>query len=289
MQRRRAFTLIELLVVISIIALLIGILLPALQQAREAANQINNTANARSVVQALVTFGNDYDDEFPNENVPDITGDNDNEFGPFPNERFGAMLKDGFINVDILVNPADGEVTASTGNYSNYDGTNAGSLEDVGEQGAVPGSRNSFALTMLAAPNNEANRAEDEAGSHPEWAFKMGGNSPLVSDRTVDGVRNNASYTDESASDYPGSVWNQSEWEGTVGWGDGHAGFENDAFMQTSVANATVGGNNGNGAGGNDEDALWSAQEATPSSGSNNLLTNDFQMMDPDMSDSGQN
>ncbi|MGD9689231.1 MAG: type II secretion system protein [Phycisphaerales bacterium] len=64
-MQRRGFTLIELLVVIAIIALLVGILLPSLAGARKEARAIKCATNARSVVQAVVSYTADYKDLIP--------------------------------------------------------------------------------------------------------------------------------------------------------------------------------------------------------------------------------
>ena len=60
-----ACALIELLVVISIIAILISILLPALAKARELANRVVCMANVRGIIQAMITYGQSNNGEFP--------------------------------------------------------------------------------------------------------------------------------------------------------------------------------------------------------------------------------
>jgi prepilin-type N-terminal cleavage/methylation domain-containing protein len=62
---KRAFTLIELLVVIAIIAILAAILFPVFAQAKNAAKASAGVSNVRQMAQAVVLYGNDYDDVFP--------------------------------------------------------------------------------------------------------------------------------------------------------------------------------------------------------------------------------
>jgi prepilin-type N-terminal cleavage/methylation domain-containing protein len=276
MLRRRGFTLIELLVVISIIALLIGILLPALQQARESANAMKNNANLRSVVQSLTIFGQDHNDEFPNLNQPSPTSNDD--FGASVANRAAALVFGDYLTPEIFVNPQDGSVSQSEREFrvsSTPTGGSSVSNEQLGWTGSE--AENSYAMVALHTGNNTTLAGNDDEGQHPEWNFNMNSQAPLVWDRDTNTEGGGTSGTAADAT----SVWDNDEWEGGVGWGDGHAGTEQDRFVQTTVNGAAVGQGNGTGAGtDDDEDDLFSDGEGTDANDDDGFH-NDFQADNP--------
>jgi len=68
--RGRGFTLIELLVVIAIIAILAAILFPVFSQAREKARQSSCLNNFRNISLAILQYSQDFDELYPNGEVP---------------------------------------------------------------------------------------------------------------------------------------------------------------------------------------------------------------------------
>lgn len=126
-MKKKAFTLIELLVVIAIIALLIAILLPALGKARASARQLKCSTQVRGVLQGMVLWAQNNQDEYPlpdkidrgNTTLPAVTG------GASKNTSrniYSVLIFNGFFPPEMLVSPA--EANGSIRNYEGYEYTN---------------------------------------------------------------------------------------------------------------------------------------------------------------------
>ncbi|MEM1331659.1 MAG: prepilin-type N-terminal cleavage/methylation domain-containing protein [Planctomycetota bacterium] len=257
---RPGFTLIELLVVISIIALLIGILLPALGAARTAARKLKNSTNIRSMYQAAYTFGNDNSDWFPglDERGRVIGADASRGFsgsisdlpiigvrgaayqgwggGNDPEKQTGSsaatclaiMLNGEYLTPEMLLSPGEPDsVTAIGGDTLDNLGHPLGQLDTFGNGNPKRTPNFSYALSHLL-PNTQATNPllADVAkklntvhgARRKEWSTSGNFKAVMIADRVI-GVG--------------GSIWTNpqedptgTEWEGSVGRGDGSVTFE---------------------------------------------------------------
>jgi hypothetical protein len=112
-----------------------------------------------------------------------------------PAERFETLLNGDYITPEVLINPLDEDKTPAT---KNADGEYEVTTQNY-----------SYALLDV---------------NSPEWANTLNSRAPLVADRNT--------ATDEN----PASLWNpDGPWEGTVGWGDGHADYQHSPVLTTKV------------------------------------------------------
>lgn len=121
-RKRNAFTLIELLVVIAIIALLIGLLLPALGKARQRANELKDSTQIRSLLQALVIFAGNNNDDYPlpsridrNNTTIDGTALGSSREKDTTGNIFSILIAQGVVEAEICLSPIE------TGQYEEYD------------------------------------------------------------------------------------------------------------------------------------------------------------------------
>jgi len=108
------FTLIELLVVIAIIALLIGLLLPALSKARQKANELKDSTQIRSILQGMVIFAGNNDDNYPipsrvdrNNQTIDGTALTSEREKDTTGNIFSILIAQGLVEPEICVSPIE--------------------------------------------------------------------------------------------------------------------------------------------------------------------------------------
>ncbi len=246
MKRSKGFTLIELLVVISIIALLIGILLPALGAARRAARQMKNTTQVRGIVQGMVTYASGNKERLPGINTKGFLiyddGDVDtSDTGASGHSgtveaRFWLMLDNNNFSGDYIISPSETkeqwtEEDVETDHYS-Y------ALLNIHDDQTGPTS-----VTDKIRPS--------ESGRAREWKQSINTQAVLISDRArlttgdTDGDHDKIFSIHTSEDD--------EKWAGSIGRGDGSAGFESEIAQNTRY-----------GSGGNIEaDRLFTQEDAT--------------------------
>ena len=225
LRPHRGFTLIELLVVISIIALLIGILLPALGAARKAARQAQNSTHLRGTMQAMVTFSADNDGRYPGLNrsgyvatAAEMTaraGGATVGHGGIVPARLALLAAGGYVTLDYLLSPAE----------TNDDKT----VYDPDVRVVFDIRNTSYALARIySGPTDFAQRP---GGRAADWGDTLRSTAPIVSDRgIVLGGAAAARNTNNVVTDLS-SIWTdtpaagQDNWEGGVGFNDGHVEF----------------------------------------------------------------
>jgi len=250
-RKNRAFTLIELLVVIAIIALLIGILLPALGKARATARQLKDSSQVRAMMQGLVLFAQNNNDDYP---FPDKIDKNDKTMTSSGNTSknitsniFSVMVWNSYFPTEILVSPA--EVNGDIRQFDTYKFSEP--------TGAI---QPKFALwdpNFRATPlGNEFNQTDSAGFSYahsiPFGRRKSKWSNTFISTEAVLGNRGAAwdlqdpttggwTLLDDTngggGTDYTtprGTSSNtllihgtRTKWEGNIGYNDNHVNFEN--------------------------------------------------------------
>ena len=256
-RSHRAFTLIELLVVISIIALLIGILLPALGAARRAARQLQNSTHLRGTMQAFVTFATDNGGFYPGLNsngfvstAAEMTaqaGGPTLYHGGLVPSRLALLATGDYLTLGYLLSPAETNEAKTVYDPSTF------AVFDI--------RHTSYSLARIYS--GSADFSQRPGGRAADWGDTLRSTAPIMSDRAIalpGGDRN----TNNVLSGFS-SIWSDApatgevNWEGSVGFNDGHVEFSNthlldgvehtdgplyrqDHLFSISTAAATTGG-----------------------------------------------
>ena len=127
-MKKRGFTLIELLVVVAIIAILAAILFPVFARAREQARRASCASNLKQVGLAMKMYIQDYDEQFPSNELPDI-----GELG------WAEQISTYQRNTQVLQCPSESQQQQQPDLYTDYymsvwlsarpDGVHEGSIE----------------------------------------------------------------------------------------------------------------------------------------------------------------
>lgn len=263
-MKKKAFTLIELLVVIAIIALLIGILLPALGKARASARQLKDSTQVRGIVQAMVTFAQNNNDNYPLPSLLDRGGTNGggatvnytnpNDFVKKDETRhiLSILVFGGFVPTEMFVSPAEanGSIQADTDySFNNPQGAADSDKSKALWDPSFRGTPIDVAITPAVAgdPGNNSYAHVPPFGKRrAKWSNTFGATDAALGNRgpAFDDISNGDSdqwKLSTSASTQGGTIaaGNQSAtllihggrttWEGNIGYNDNHVSFETKA------------------------------------------------------------
>lgn len=242
-MKRQGFTLIELLVVISIIALLIGILLPALGAARQSARKMQNSTHLRGIHQSAFAFANgnrEYlpgltskgqikglQDDWKKSDGTATTGDPVS--GASTEGRFWLLLDGDYFNGDYAVSPAESRTIWEPMKDPSVTGE-VSPMDDDSPLYSYAMLRVTDDAPANATPPDTNDRPNGNGQRTTAWKSNLNSQSALVSDRVkknTDALYSNFTKKPENT----GST--DSDWRGSVLWGDNHVTFENDHLIES--------------------------------------------------------
>ena len=261
MKKNRAFTLIELLVVIAIIALLVGILLPALGKARASARQLKCSTQVRGVVQSMIVWAQQNQDNYPLPSLVDNVA-NSTALGANPTSLvaenitsniFSLMIFNGSISPELMVTPA--EASPSVAIMSGYQYSNpttaktdkpANALWDPAWKGTplTQDNQGTMAASTNSGSNNSYCHLPPFGKRAARWTDDINTTEAVFGNR---GPTYQSAESNDTAAAPSGGRWTLSTanngiigsasitllihggrttWEGNEGYNDGHVNFE---------------------------------------------------------------
>ena len=181
-----------------------------------------------------------FDDFFPSQWKKD---------GRYPGTRFALLLSEAAISPDVLLNPQDNLKAVakadSSADFSNYNVTS----------GSATGLGGTFSYALLRIhedpdddpPEPNVNQRMERHGRSEEWSETNNGEAVVISDRnTGDGTGGGQDdsgaplFTGQAEDITDNKTWSCSspwteltsgEWEGSVGFNDGHVDFKQSLWI----------------------------------------------------------
>lgn len=246
MKNRKAFTLIELLVVIAIIALLIGILLPALAKARQSARQLKDSTQTRGIVQGMITWAQNNQDEYPlpsrldkaDQTIAGAVGVNAFQ-KDLTRHIFSILIFNGFCPTEMFVGPAEqnGDIKVMDG----YESDKPKGAAVIANALWDPKFRGTMLDVVISAPE-VANVSNNSYAHNPpfgkrkvRWSNTFNSTEPVVANRgpvfTFTGGPGNGARWELPVGTF-GTQSNtllihgsRTKWEGLVAYNDNHVDF----------------------------------------------------------------
>lgn len=234
-RRRCAFTLVELLAIILVAVIVVAIMLPAMNPPRVHNRQLKCSTQARSVVQAMVTWANNNQGNYPLPSLLDVENNTVAEQGSTKDTSanfLSLLIFNGHISAEILVSPSESSPNIETD--TDYQLTNPTAAVNPEKAMWDPAFNADF--TDPARKGNLSYAHLPPAGPRLErWKDTFVSTEAVFGNRgpRYQGTTYPTSGRWTLTNDQFGTGSNtllihggRSTWEGNIGYNDGHVSFE---------------------------------------------------------------